>query len=81
MDFVYPKWLDKIFPITNFVFSHDGHFGLEGGGGGRRGVAPLLRRTSPCICLCVSRCEITFLPINAGLELHCVIKLFGHILS
>ena len=31
--FVYQKWPDKIFPILNFVFSHDGHFGLEGGGG------------------------------------------------
>ena len=25
---------DPQFPIANFVFSHDGHFGLEGGGGG-----------------------------------------------
>ena len=31
--FVYQKWPDQIFPFVNFVFSHDGHFGLEGGGG------------------------------------------------
>ena len=28
------KWPDKIFPFVNFAVSHDGHFGLEGGGGG-----------------------------------------------
>ena len=33
--FVYQKWPDKTFPMANFVFSHDGHFGLEGGGGSR----------------------------------------------
>ena len=31
--FVYQKWHDRIFPIVNFVSSHDGHFGLEGGEG------------------------------------------------
>ena len=31
---VYQKWPDQIFPTVNFVFSHDGHFGLGGGGGG-----------------------------------------------
>ena len=31
---VYQKWPDQIFPIVNFVFSHDGHFGLGRGGGG-----------------------------------------------
>ena len=25
---------DQIFPLVNFVFSHDGHFGLGRGGGG-----------------------------------------------
>ena len=30
--FVYQKWPDQIFPVVNFVFSHDGVFGLEGGG-------------------------------------------------
>ena len=30
--FVYQKWPDKIFPMVHFVFSHDDHFGLEGGG-------------------------------------------------
>ena len=28
--FVYQKWPDQIFPIRNFVCSHDGHFGLRG---------------------------------------------------
>ena len=36
--FVYQKWPDQIFPIVNFVFSRDGHFGL-GGGGVRGGAA------------------------------------------
>ena len=35
-----PKIACEIFPIVNFVFSHDGHFGLEGRGGG---VPHLLR--------------------------------------
>ena len=35
--FVYQTWPDKIFPIVNFVFSHDGHF-LKGGGGSREGT-------------------------------------------
>ena len=35
---VYQKWPDQIFPVANFVFSHDGHFGLDGGGPG--GVTP-----------------------------------------
>ena len=30
---VYQKWPDQNFPIVNFVFSHDGHFGLGGGEG------------------------------------------------
>ena len=33
-----PKMTDQIFPIANFVFSHDGHFGL--GGEGVSGVLP-----------------------------------------
>ena len=28
---VYQKWPDNIFAKVNFVFSHDGHFGPEGG--------------------------------------------------
>ena len=36
--FVYQKWPNKIFPIANYVFSHDGHFGLEGGGGLTQGL-------------------------------------------
>ena len=35
-----PKWPDQIFPIVNFVFSHDGHFGLGRGGGGFGGGVP-----------------------------------------
>ena len=31
-NFVYQKWPNKIFPLVNFVFSHDGHFGLEARG-------------------------------------------------
>ena len=34
--FVYQKWHDQIFLIVNFVFSHEGHSGLEGGGVGTR---------------------------------------------
>ena len=33
-NFVYKKWPDKMFPIVNFVFSHDGHFGPGGVRGG-----------------------------------------------
>ena len=32
--FVYQKWPNQIFPIVNFVLSHDGHFGLGGSKGG-----------------------------------------------
>ena len=40
---VYQKWPDQIFPIANFVFSDDGHFGLgRGGGGFGEGVPPPL---------------------------------------
>ena len=28
---VYPKWPDQIFPVGKFVFSHEGHFGMEDG--------------------------------------------------
>ena len=39
--FVYQKWPDKIFPVANFVFPHNGHFGLGGGGEGvQRGGDP-----------------------------------------
>ena len=30
---MYQKWPDQIFPIVNFVFSHDGHVTLVWGGG------------------------------------------------
>ena len=30
--FVYQKWPDQIFPIVNFIFSHDGPFGRGGVG-------------------------------------------------
>ena len=39
---MYQKWPDQIFPIVNFVFSHDGHFGLGRGGGGFGGGPPPL---------------------------------------
>ena len=37
---VYQKWPDQIFPVVNFVFSHDGHFGLGGGGVVQGGYPP-----------------------------------------
>ena len=37
---MYQKWPDQIFPIVNFVFSHDGHFGLGRGEGGFGGGVP-----------------------------------------
>ena len=37
---MYQKWPDQIFPIVNFVFSHNGHFGLGRGGGGFGGGVP-----------------------------------------
>ena len=40
--FVYQKWPDKIFPMVNFVFSHDGQFGLGGGGLARGHVVGLV---------------------------------------
>ena len=36
-NFEYQKWPDQIFRIVNFVFPHNGHFGLGGGGPGRGG--------------------------------------------
>ena len=44
--FVYQNWANKIFLIANFVFPHDGHFGLGGGGsrGGGGTRTPLLLR-------------------------------------
>ena len=49
--FVNQKWSDQVFPIVNFVVSHDGHFGGVGGGF-PRGLPPFLRcpaiRTLPC---------------------------------
>ena len=39
---VYQKWPDQIFPTVNFVFSHDGHFGLGGGVQGGGVTPPLL---------------------------------------
>ena len=38
--YVYQKWPEKIFPMANFVFSHDGHFGLQGWGGVQGMVPP-----------------------------------------
>ena len=42
------KWPDRMFPLVNFVFSHDGHFGLGGRGVGPGGGSPplLLRCTA-----------------------------------
>ena len=55
--FVYQKWPDQIFPIVNFVFSDDGHFGRGRGGGGPGGVTqgglppPLLLRCTAILTL------------------------------
>ena len=37
---MYQKWPDQIFPVVNFVFSRDGHFGLGRGGRGFGGGVP-----------------------------------------
>ena len=37
-----PKMARPVFPTANFVFSHDGHFGLGRGGGGLGGGPPPL---------------------------------------
>ena len=42
--FVYQKWPDQIVPFANFIFPHDGHFGLGGGVRGGRGSGLLLSR-------------------------------------
>ena len=39
--FVYPQRPNQIFPFVNFVVSHDGHFGLEGGRVQRGGYPPV----------------------------------------
>ena len=39
---VYQKWPDQIFPLVNFVFPRNGHFGLGRGGGGLGGGPPPL---------------------------------------
>ena len=49
--FVYHKRPNKKFPIVNFVFSHDGHFGLEGGGGSTGGTPRLLLRCTAILML------------------------------
>ena len=54
---MYQKWTDQVFPSVNFVLSHDGHFGLGGGGGVAGGTGfwgrpapphPLYRRRHTC---------------------------------
>ena len=58
---MYQKWPNKIFLTANFVFSHDGHFGLEWGGGGQEaGVHPLLLLGTaililPCLTIVLHR--------------------------
>ena len=46
------KMAGRMFPIVNFCFSHDGHFGLLGGGGSAGGSsngqpAPQIQRRNP----------------------------------
>ena len=63
--FVYTKWPDKIFPMVNFVFSHDDHFGLGGGGGqGGRVTPPLLLR---CTAIRIP-CPSPVIPANSRPE-------------
>ena len=37
---MYQKWPDRIFSTVKIVFSHDGHFGVSGGGGELEAGAP-----------------------------------------
>ena len=41
------KWPDQIFPMVNFVFSHDAHFGLWGGGGRLQCCPPRTKNKGP----------------------------------
>ena len=45
-----PDFVNSLPPFVNFLFSHDGHFGLEGGGG-PGGVPPLLLRWTAILIL------------------------------
>ena len=47
----YQQWPHRTFPVDTFVFSPDGHFGLEGGGGGAGGAPPLLLRCTAILIL------------------------------
>ena len=42
---VHQKWPNQIFPIVNFVFSHDGPFFGQGGPGGG-GLLPFFLRSN-----------------------------------
>ena len=44
--FVYQKWPDQIFPIVISFFSHNAHFGLEGGGSRGGGAPPMVGRSN-----------------------------------
>ena len=46
---MFQKWSNKIFPIVNFVVSHNGHVGR--GGGGPEGVTPPLLLQSTAILI------------------------------
>ena len=46
--YVYHKWPDQISPIANFVFSHDGPFGMGRGGGGPPCSSLLIKPMPAC---------------------------------
>ena len=56
---VYQNWPNQISPIVNFVFSHDGHFGLEGVGGLLLRLSAVLMLAWPDlpVLLFVRRCQ------------------------
>ena len=59
----YQKWPIQIFPLVNFVFSHDGHFSLELGRGPEGGNPLLLWCTASNTSLVVPP------PLPRGAEL------------
>ena len=69
-NFVYQKWPNQIVPVVNFVSSHDGHFGLGGGGfrpgGGGGGYPPSSYGTAILIlpCLKPSACVCSPAPVT-----------------
>ena len=57
---MYQKWPNKIFPLVDFVFSHDDPFGLEGGGGLGEPPPPPGTQKSKSLCTKTSQINISF---------------------